>query len=113
MGNIRRQILLNAFKLFDIVIMVAAFGAATLPILRESRSVTFTEFFEMRVKVGNFLIFAGLLVLWHLLFSACGLYASRRLSRRSEEIADTLKATCFALILLAAGAVVFQIKMAT
>jgi len=25
----------------------------------------------MRVKVGNFLIFSGLLVVWHLLFSAC------------------------------------------
>jgi exopolysaccharide biosynthesis polyprenyl glycosylphosphotransferase len=113
MGDIRRQILLNAFKLFDMMIMVAAFGAATLPILRESHSVAFAEFFAMRVKVGNFLIFSGLLVVWHLLFATCGLYASRRLSRRSAEIADSLRATCFATLLLAAGAVIFHIKMAT
>jgi exopolysaccharide biosynthesis polyprenyl glycosylphosphotransferase len=113
MGNIRRQILLNAFKLFDMIIMVAAFGAATVPILRASHSVSFAEFFAMRVKVGNFLIFSGVLVVWHLLFSSCGLYASRRLSRRSAEIVDTLKATFFATLLLGAGAVVFRIKMAT
>ena len=82
MVNIRRQILLNAFKLFDMIIMVVAFGAATTPIV-ESHSIAFAEFFAMRVKVGNILIFMGLLLVWHLLFSACGLYASRRLSRRS------------------------------
>jgi exopolysaccharide biosynthesis polyprenyl glycosylphosphotransferase len=109
----RRQILLNAFKLFDMVVMMVAFGAATLPILRESHSVSFAEFFAMRVKVGNFLIFCGLLVVWHLLFSTCGLYASRRLSRRSAEMADTLKVTSLATLLLGAGAVVFRIKMAT
>jgi exopolysaccharide biosynthesis polyprenyl glycosylphosphotransferase len=113
MSNIRRQILLNAFKLFDLIIMVVAFGAATAPIVRESRSVAFAEFFAMRVKVGNFLIFSGLLVVWHVLFSACGLYASRRLSRRSAELVDSLKATCLATLFLGAGAVIFRIKMAT
>jgi exopolysaccharide biosynthesis polyprenyl glycosylphosphotransferase len=112
MGNIRRQILLNVFKLFDVVIMVAAFGAATVPILRASHSVAFAEFFAMRVKVGNFLVFSSLLVVWHLSFTTCGLYASRRLSRRSAEIVDTLKATSIATLILGAGAVVFRIRMA-
>jgi exopolysaccharide biosynthesis polyprenyl glycosylphosphotransferase len=112
MVNIRRQILLNAFKLFDMIIMVAAFGAATTPIV-ESHSMAFAEFFAMRVKVGNILIFMGLLLVWHLLFSACGLYASRRLSRRSAEVADSIKATSFATLLLGVGALLFHIKMAT
>lgn len=113
MSNIRRQILLNVFKLFDMVIMMAAFGVATALLLRESQSVTFAEFFAMRVKIGNFLIFSGLLVVWHLLFTSCGLYASRRLLRRSAEMADLVKATCLATLLLGAGTVVFRIKMAT
>jgi FlaA1/EpsC-like NDP-sugar epimerase len=113
MGNIRRQRLLNVFKLFDMAIMVAAFGAAAVLMLRASESVTVKEFFEMRVKIGNFLIFASLLVVWHLLFSTFGLYASRRLSRRSAEIVDSLKATFFATLLLGVGAVVFHITMAT
>ena len=113
MGNIRRQILLNVFKLFDMVMMVVAFGAATVLMLKASQSVTIAEFFAMRVKITNFLIFSGLLVVWHLLFSTLGLYASRRLSRRSAEIVDALKATAFATLLLGVGAVVFHIKMAT
>lgn len=113
MDNIRRQILVNVFKLFDMVIMVAAFGAATVLMLRAIHSVSVAEFFEMRVKIGNFLIFSSLLVAWHLLFSTFGLYASRRLSRRSAEIVDTLKATFSATLLLGVGAVIFHIKMAT
>jgi exopolysaccharide biosynthesis polyprenyl glycosylphosphotransferase len=113
MSNIRRRILLNAFKLFDMVLMVAAFVAAAELLVRESHSVTFAEFMAMRVSVGNFLIFTGLLVMWHLLFSGFGLYASRRLSRRSAEVADTLKAIFIATLLLGVGSVIFRIKMAT
>jgi exopolysaccharide biosynthesis polyprenyl glycosylphosphotransferase len=113
MGTMRRQILLNAFKLFDMAIMVMAFGVATLPILRASRCSSFTEFFAMRVKIGNFLIFCGLLVAWHFLFRSRGLYASRRLSNRLAEIGDALTATTLATLLLGLGVVVFHIKMAT
>jgi len=113
MGIMRRQILLNAFKLLDVTILMGAFGVAALLLLRASHSVSFAEFFAMRVKVVNFLIFCGLLVLWHLVFCSCGLYASRRLSRRSAEIEDLLKATFFATALLGVGAVIFRITMAT
>jgi exopolysaccharide biosynthesis polyprenyl glycosylphosphotransferase len=113
MSNIRRQILLNIFKLFDMAIMMAAFGVATALLLSESQSVTFTEFFAMRVKIGNFLIFSGLLVGWHVLFSSYGLYASRRLSRRAAEMADLVKVTCFASLFLGIGGVIFRIKMVT
>ncbi len=113
MSNIRRRILLNAFKLFDMILMVGAFVAATELLVRESHSTTFAEFMAMRVSIGNFLIFTGLLVMWHLLFSGFGLYASRRMSRRSAEIADTIKAIFIATVLLGVGSVIFRIKMAT
>jgi exopolysaccharide biosynthesis polyprenyl glycosylphosphotransferase len=111
MGTIRRQILLNACKLFDVLIMIVAFGAAILPLLRENHAVSFAQFLTMRVKIGNFLIFFVLLFLWHVLFRNCGLYASRRLSPRSAEIRDLLKATSFGTLLLGAGAVIFRIRM--
>ena len=112
MSNIRRRILLNAFKLFDMAIMVVAFVTATELMLHQSPSVTFAEFLAMRVKVGNFLIFSGLLLVWHILFSGLGLYASRRLGRRLAEIADTLKATSLATVFLGVGAAIFRIRMA-
>ena len=113
MSNVRRRILLNAFKLFDTVVMMAAFGASAALLLHGNHSVTLAEFFAMRVKVENFVIVSGLLLVWHLLFSGFGLYSSRRLSRRSEEIADTLKVVSIAALLLVVGAVAFHIRMAT
>lgn len=113
MSNIRRKMLLNAFKLFDMAIMMAAFGAASALMARGRNSVSFSEFFAMRVKIGNFLIFAGFLLVWHLLFSGFGMYASRRLSRRSVEIVDAFKAISLATLLLGFGSVVFRIRMAT
>jgi exopolysaccharide biosynthesis polyprenyl glycosylphosphotransferase len=113
MSNIRRKILLNAFKLFDMIMMSATFGAASAWVARGSHSATFSEFFAMRVKVGNFAIFSALLFAWHLLFCGFDLYASHRLSRRSAEIRDGLKAVSLATLLLVVGSLIFRIRIAT
>ena len=52
-----------------LAIMVFAFALATVPALGVGRVVSVAEFFAMRVKVENFIIFVGLLLLWHFLFS--------------------------------------------
>jgi len=72
-----------------------------------------TDFFSMRVKVENVLIFLGLLFLWHNLFSIFGLYQSHRFSPRSAEALDVLKATALGSLLLAGAALLFHIRMAT
>ena len=73
--------------------MILAFMAAALAVLHQSRTVTITEFFSMRVKIQNFAIFSLLILVWHLIFSLSGLYASRRLSNRRGEVIDVIKAT--------------------
>src|SRR5579859_797564 len=113
MSNIRRKILLNVFKLFDMAVLIAAFAGAAALLLPGTHASSFAEFLAMRVRVGNLLIFTGLLALWHYVFLGCGLYASRRLSRRSDEFLDVIKAVSLATLLLGAGALVFRIKMAT
>ncbi len=60
--------------------LVLAFGLATVPALGVGHTVSVADFFSMRVKVGNCFIFLGLMILWHTLFSICGLYQSHRLS---------------------------------
>ena len=113
MRPLRREILLNALKLFDLVIMVFAFVVATVPLLRESHTVSLAAFFSMRVRIGNFFIFLGLLILWHTLFSSFRLYASRRLSSRAADVADILMATSLGTLCLWGAAMVFHIRMAT
>jgi exopolysaccharide biosynthesis polyprenyl glycosylphosphotransferase len=110
-GTVRRRILLNLFKLFDLVLMVCAFVLATVPVLREHGGHSFTQFLSMRVKVANLGLFLSLLIIWHIIFSVFGLYQSKRLASRSSELMDVLKATTTATIILGTMAVLFRIEL--
>jgi exopolysaccharide biosynthesis polyprenyl glycosylphosphotransferase len=110
MGMIRRQMLLNTLKLFDLLLMVLCFGLATLAVSK-TVPVSLMDFLSLRVKIGNFVVFFGLVVIWHLIFSVCGLYASRRLSRRWDEALDIVKAASLGTVCLAAAAVILQITL--
>ena len=110
MGNFRRQFLLNSMKLFDLVLMVASFGLAAV-VVSERATVSVTEFLALRVKIQNFVTFSLLLLVWHLIFSSFGMYASRRLAGRWDEIADTIKATTLGTFLLFCAHFAFHISL--
>ncbi len=111
MSTSRRVILLNVLKLVDLALMVGSFLLTTLLILREGSAMTFSDFLSMRVKVGNFVLFFVLLVLWHVIFAAFGLYDSRRISGRTADAIDTFKATMIGTFLIAVAALAFHIRM--
>jgi exopolysaccharide biosynthesis polyprenyl glycosylphosphotransferase len=113
MGNANRKLLANAFKLFDLGLMVLAFIVAALAVLHQSRSVSAGEFFSMRVKVQNVAIFSLLILTWHVIFSLSRLYESRRLSDRCKELIDVTKATCLGTLIVLIGAAVFRISLVT
>jgi len=110
MSSARRQMLLTVIKLFDLTVMIAAFALATVPGLYES-GLSFAEFFSIRIKVQNFIIFVGLLFVWHIIFASFGLYESRRLLPRQSDLLDTLKATSVCTLSVAAAALLFHIRM--
>ena len=88
-----RKVFSNGLKLFDLLLMVVSFVVSTLPLFHRVGRFGLAEFFEMRVKLGNLILFVSFLVIWHILFSVFGLYASKRLSSRWEEIWDIAAAT--------------------
>jgi exopolysaccharide biosynthesis polyprenyl glycosylphosphotransferase len=98
-GNVRRQFLLNTMKLFDLLLMVVSFGLAAV-VVSQRATVSMAEFLALRVKVGNFVTFSLLLLVWHLIFSSFGMYGSRRLARRWDEVGDVVKATTLGTFLL-------------
>jgi exopolysaccharide biosynthesis polyprenyl glycosylphosphotransferase len=113
-STIRRQLLLNALKLFDVCLMILCFGLATVAVADTTHTAgTLAEFLAMRVKIGNFLIFAGCLLSWHIVFSSFRLYGSHRLSRRRDELLDILKAASLGTLLILAAAGAFRIRMVT
>jgi exopolysaccharide biosynthesis polyprenyl glycosylphosphotransferase len=111
--NIRRKLLLNAFKFFDLGLMVLAFITASLAVVHQSRTVTAAELFSMRVKIQNFAIFVLFIFVWHLIFTLLGLYESRRLSNRSGEIICVIKASSLGTLVILISTVIFRIALVT
>jgi exopolysaccharide biosynthesis polyprenyl glycosylphosphotransferase len=112
-SNPRRQALLTAFKLFDVVLMVFAFALATVPVLYEADVVSFAQFLEMRIRVNDFLIFVGLLAVWHIVFASFGLYHSHRLGYPRTEMASVIKAVTLITFIVFVAALFLSINMVT
>src|SRR5271168_993560 len=104
-----RKVFSTGLKLFDLVLMTVAFFVATLPLVHRVGRLTLTEFFSMRVKLGNIVLFACFLMVLHILFSVFGLYHSKRMSSRWEEVWDIAKSTTAGTLIIAGCAYVFQI----
>jgi exopolysaccharide biosynthesis polyprenyl glycosylphosphotransferase len=113
MTNFRRQILNKALMLFDLGILAVSCVVAAVRIWHLTAFSSFAAFISMRVKVLNILLFLGLFYSWHVVFSAFGLYRSRRLGDRSQEAMDVLKATSAAALVLGVVAAIFRLQMTT
>jgi len=111
-GHLRRQFLLNSMKLFDLAVMMFAFGLATVAVSQKA-TVSLAEFLAMRVKIQNFITFSILLLVWHQIFSMFGMYSSRRLAGEWDEVVDTLKATTFGTFLIVIAALLVHVMLVT
>lgn len=112
MGNVRRQVLLNSMKLFDLVLMAFSFGLAAV-VVSEKATVSVAEFLALRVKIQNFVIFSLLLLVWHVIFSLFGMYTSRRLASRWDEVVDIVKATTLGTFLVFLASLALHITLIT
>lgn len=103
---------MDCFQVFDLVLMVLSYAAATLTVLEESAGVhNFAQFVGMRVKIENFVVFTAIVIAWHFILVVFGLYQSKRLSSRLEELWETVKATSTGSLILYIAAWMFQIRM--
>jgi len=113
MTTFRLQILIKAFMLFDLGILAVSYVVAAVRIWQLAAFSSFASFISMRVKVLNILLFLGLFYSWHAIFSAFGLYRSRRLGERKQEAMDILKATSAGSLVLGVVAAIFRVQMIT
>jgi exopolysaccharide biosynthesis polyprenyl glycosylphosphotransferase len=114
MNTAKHRVLLGILKLSNLFFMVLSYGLATiLSVLREGGGVTLSGFLSMRIKLSNFVVFAFLLMLWHLILSLSGQYQSQRLATKRSLIMDAVKATTLATLLLLSVATIFRVRMVT
>lgn len=113
MEELRRRFLINMLKVFDLVLVTISFGAAAILAAYSDNRVSIADFLSMRVKLSNCLIFAVFLLVWHGLLQSYGLYGSKRVPTRETDILEAMKAIAISTACLAAGAVLFQIRLVT
>ena len=107
----KRQFMKHTAKLYDLCTLIGAFLFATFVLRASPNGLSLSEFMALRVKLGNFLLFALLLVAWHNLFVLGGLYVSKRLTSKSSEIYGVSKATLLAAAFLSLAAKTLHIDM--
>lgn len=113
MNEAKRRFILSGLKLFDISQLILSFALATILVVDWDERVSLQQFLSVRIKLSNCAAFAFILLTWHIIFSLCGLYESKRLAARRSEIVDLFKATTSSSVLLALLAASFRITMIT
>ena len=111
MDTFRRQVLIKFFKLFDLLVMALTFALTIFIAYYQIGSISFIEFFSMRFKVQNFVLFLGFLYAWYQIFFLCGLYNSRRISKGKDEIIDIIKDTTLGTSIILTAAILFEISI--
>jgi FlaA1/EpsC-like NDP-sugar epimerase len=109
----RRLFLKHLAKIFDVGALIGSFVAVTAIIYSSPADMTLGEFMAIRIKLGNCLLFALLLIAWHEIFMLCGLYVSKRLTRPGVEMVEVCKATSLASAFLFLCARVLHIQTVT
>ncbi|MBN2187993.1 MAG: sugar transferase [Chitinispirillaceae bacterium] len=113
MNTLKRQFLLDLFKVFDLAVCVAAFVAALVFSQNAISLNRAQDLIAMRFSVLNFVMFLFLLGLWHLIFMGLKLYNSRRLSSLGRELVDILLGVVFCSAALFAINFLFPMSLFT
>lgn len=111
--NERHRLTISLLKVFDLIAVVFAFVLTTTLIVKAEHGVSLVQFLSIRIRVVNFAIIVFALFICHVVFQLCGLYRSRRLSKRRTEIGDVLKAMTINTACLVAFGSLFSIRMVT
>src|SRR5690242_11266330 len=109
----RRRVLLDSFKVFDLVLVIAAYFGAALVVFPWLGPLSLERFLSMRISIKNFALFAAIVIAWHCFFHCFGLYGSKRLASRTSEALDILKATTVGTVVLAVASLVHRMDIAT
>ena len=113
MNSMGRRTLTKFTRFLDLLLLVASFGVAALPMARAQGLMSFSEFLSLKIKVQNFVVFFVLLWIWNSIFSMLGLYNSKRMAGRKAEAIDLAKATTLSALVLGLASAVLGFNMVT
>jgi exopolysaccharide biosynthesis polyprenyl glycosylphosphotransferase len=109
----RRVFSKTAAQLFDLFALTVSYAFTTALLYSNMRSTTLEDYLTYRVRIVNLFHFGLFLLVWHGIFSLCGLYVSKRLATLYSESVEVLKATTLAAGFLLVAARVFHLRTLT
>jgi exopolysaccharide biosynthesis polyprenyl glycosylphosphotransferase len=112
-NDIKVQFFKVAQKFFDFALILLAFTFATIFMLNGGKGMSLARLLNVRIRLSDCIIVAVVLVLSYWMFAFCGLYQSRRLSRKFDESIDILKAVALATTCMALVGTLFSVKLMT
>ncbi|MBD3275799.1 MAG: exopolysaccharide biosynthesis polyprenyl glycosylphosphotransferase [Candidatus Marinimicrobia bacterium] len=113
MTSPRRAFLMFLLKLSDLLVMSCCFVAIIAFLYSAPYSMSLHSFLEMRLSVTNFLIILFLLFAWNRIFIIFGLYESRRMSAKKDEILDILKSVATGTLVIYVVGLLADISLIT
>ena len=84
--------LMRGLKLADFAIMLACFALSAISsfIMSGNDVIAASDFLAVRISVANIIVFSAFAILWHVLFSAFGLYQDLLHSSVFKKAKDVL-----------------------
>jgi exopolysaccharide biosynthesis polyprenyl glycosylphosphotransferase len=113
MNETKRRFVKNAAKLFDLGVLVEAFCLTIICLYSDADGWSLRQFLQLRIKLSNFIVFILFAAIWHLSFSLCGLYDSKRLSSWPSVAVELVKATTLFVVAAIAVAIACQSRTVT
>jgi exopolysaccharide biosynthesis polyprenyl glycosylphosphotransferase len=107
---LQRRFLALALKVFDQVVLGCAFVLSAAAVSDSFDLLSFSRFLAVRIKVMNFLLYVGFAFIWHGIFSALGLYCTRRFGKWGTEVKDLVHATSLGTFVLCCLCLLFDIS---
>ena len=109
-----RALIVNVLKIFDLAAMVLAFILAVDLTYQDINVVSFGEFLAMRIKVQNFVLFAGYMWLWHGMFSLFHLYDANRTTHIGRaEVTEIATAALSGALVIWVAALFVRVELIT
>jgi exopolysaccharide biosynthesis polyprenyl glycosylphosphotransferase len=112
-NEILRAIVFNALRAIDIGLIMLSFGLGAVVGIDTFKWTTIADFFASKVRLSSCVLFAIAMLLCYGVFSACGLYKSKRMSTKLAEVADVLRAITFSTVGLWFEGRLFSISLIT
>lgn len=111
--EIMRGIVFNVLRVADTGLIMLSFGFAAALSIDAGKWITIETFFASRVSVSSCVLLAIAILLCHAMFSLSGLYESKRMSTKTSEAADVLRAMTFSTACLWCEGKAFSILVIT